>query len=68
MEGPLEQVLEYPRSPDFIDATSSGFIYDSLAGLDYLQGSHIKAFGMPSFLLPSPEGASPSLHRFLSML
>ncbi len=48
MEGPLEQVLEHPKSPDFIDATTSGFTYDSLAGLDYLQYPHTEAFGMPS--------------------
>jgi hypothetical protein len=48
MEGPLEQVLEHPKSPDFIDAATSGFTYDSLAGLDYLQYPHTEAFGMPS--------------------
>jgi hypothetical protein len=48
MEGPLEQVLEHPKSPDFIDAAASGFTYDSLAGLDYLQYPHTEAFGMPS--------------------
>ena len=48
MEGPLEQVLEHPKSPDFIDATTSGFTYDSLAGLDYLQYPHTEAFGIPS--------------------
>jgi hypothetical protein len=37
MEGPLEQVLKHPKSPDgpdFIDAAASGFTYDTL---DYLQ-------------------------------
>jgi hypothetical protein len=48
MEGPLEQVLEHPKSPDLIDAAASGFTYDSLAGLDYLQYPHTEAFGMPS--------------------
>jgi hypothetical protein len=48
MEGPLEQVLEHPKSPDFIDANTSGFAYDSLAGLDYLQYPHAEAFGIPS--------------------
>lgn len=48
MEGPLEQVLEHPKSPDFIDANTSGFAYDSLAGLDYLQYPHTEAFGIPS--------------------
>jgi len=48
MEGPLKQVFEYPRNPDFIDATTSGLTFDSLAGLDYLQYSCTKAFGVPS--------------------
>jgi hypothetical protein len=48
MEGPLEQVLEHPKSPDFIDAATSAFTYDSLAGLDYLQYPHTEAFGMSS--------------------
>src|SRR6266404_4269791 len=48
MEGPLEQVLEHPKSPDFIDATTSGFPYDSLAGLDYLQYPQTEAFAIPS--------------------
>ena len=47
-ESGLEQVLEHPKSPDFIDAAASGFTYDSLAGLDYLQYPHTEAFGMPS--------------------
>jgi hypothetical protein len=55
MEGPLEQVLEHPKSPDFIDATTSGFTYDSLAGLDYLQYPHTEAFGMPSIHRTSPS-------------
>ena len=40
MEGPLEQVLKHPKSPDgpdFIDAATSGFTYDTL---DYLQCPH----------------------------
>ena len=57
MEGPLEQVLDHPKSPDFIDATTSGFTYDSLAGLDYLQYPHTEAFGMPSL-----HSMSPSIH------
>jgi hypothetical protein len=61
MEGPLEQVLEHPKSPDFIDATTSGFTYDSLAGLDYLQYPHTEAFGMPS-IHPSPRLGFPSLN------
>jgi hypothetical protein len=28
-EGPVQQVLEHPKSPDFIEATTSGFTYDS---------------------------------------
>ena len=44
----LEQVLEHPKSPDFIDAATSGFTYDTLTGLDYLQYPHTDAFGMPS--------------------
>jgi hypothetical protein len=55
MEGPLEQVLEHPKSPDFIDAATSGFTYDSLAGLDYLQYPHTEAFGMPSIHRTSPS-------------
>ena len=55
---PLEQVLEHPNSPDFID---TGFTYDSLAGLDYLQYPHTEAFGTPSihrtYLIP---GLHPS--------
>jgi len=46
MEGLLEQVLEHPKSPDFIDAAASGFTYDSLAGLDYLQYPYTEAFSM----------------------
>ncbi|KAH9982760.1 hypothetical protein BGW80DRAFT_1453584 [Lactifluus volemus] len=61
MEGPLEQVLEHPKSPDFIDAATSGFTYDSLAGLDYLQYPHTEAFGMPS-INPSPRLGFPSLN------
>jgi len=61
MEGPLEQVLEHPKSPDFIDATTSGFTYDSLAGLDYLQYPHSEAFGMPS-IHPSPRLGFPTLN------
>jgi hypothetical protein len=47
MEVPFEQVLEHPKSPDF-NAAASGFTYDSLAGIDYLQYPHTEAFGMPS--------------------
>ncbi|KAF8273019.1 hypothetical protein EI94DRAFT_1795715 [Lactarius quietus] len=61
MEGPLEQVLEHPKSPDFIDATASGFAYDSLAGLDYLQYPHTEAFGIPS-IHPSPRLGFPALN------
>ncbi|KAH9081786.1 hypothetical protein EDB83DRAFT_2589908 [Lactarius deliciosus] len=61
MEGPLEQVLEHPKSPDFIDATTSGFTYDSLAGLDYLQYPHTEAFGIPS-IHPSPRLGFPTLN------
>jgi hypothetical protein len=55
MGAPLEQVLECPESPDFIDAATSGFTYDSLAGLDYLQYPHTEAFGMPSVHSTSPS-------------
>jgi len=61
MEGPLEQVLEHPKSPDFIDAAASGFTYDSLAGLDYLQYPHTDSFGMPS-IHPSPRLGFPTLN------
>jgi hypothetical protein len=47
MEGPLEQVLEHRKSPDF-NAAASGFTYNSLSGVDYLQYPHTEAFGMPS--------------------
>ena len=45
--------LQPSKSPDFIDATRSGFTYDSLAGLDYFQYPHTDAFGVPSSLCPS---------------
>ena len=60
MEGPIEQVIEHPKSPSSIDATTSGFTYDSLADLDYLWYPHTTAFGMPSLPLPSPGGGCPA--------
>jgi|HubBroStandDraft_5_1064220.scaffolds.fasta_scaffold60482_2 hypothetical protein len=47
--GPFEQVLEHPEGPDFTDAAASGFTYDTLTGVGYLQYPHKEAFGSPSF-------------------
>jgi hypothetical protein len=73
MGAPLKQVLECPKSPDFIDATTSGFTYDSLAGLDYLQYPHTEAFVMPSVhstlpsaLLLNPQSFIASIY-FISL-
>jgi hypothetical protein len=51
VEGPLKKVLEHPKSPDgpdFIDATASGFTYDTL---DHLQCPHIATLMMKKFLM-----------------
>jgi hypothetical protein len=66
MEGPLEQVLEHPKSPDFIDAATSGFTYDSLAGLDYLQYPHTEAFGMPSINRTSLSISYLNIHSLIN--
>jgi len=58
--GLLEQVLGHPKRPDFIDATTSGFTYDSLAGSDHFQYPHTETFGMPSLALLSPARECPS--------
>ena len=58
--GLLEQVLGHPKRPDFIDATTSGFTYDSLAGSDHFQYPHTETFGMPSLALLSPACECPS--------
>jgi hypothetical protein len=68
MEGPLEQVLEHPKSPDFIDAATSGFTYDSLAGLDYLQYPHTEAFGMPSIHRTSPSTRFLNLRSLIASI
>lgn len=54
MEGPLEQVLEHSKSPNVIDATTSGLTYNSLAALNYLWYPHTTEFGMPSLPLWPP--------------
>ncbi|KAI0068036.1 hypothetical protein BV25DRAFT_1793378 [Artomyces pyxidatus] len=63
MEGPLEQVLDHPKSPDFMDAASNNFSYDALNGLDYLQYPvPDSAFGLPSIHSTSPRLGFPSLN------
>ena len=68
MEGLLKQVLEIPKSSDFIDATTSGFAYDSLSGLDYLQYPHTEAFGMPSLARSLPFLTYPPSAPLVSAL
>ncbi|THH19675.1 hypothetical protein EW146_g1536 [Bondarzewia mesenterica] len=46
MEGPLEHVLDHPKSPDFM--------YDSLSGLDYLQYPNNEPYGLASLNLSNP--------------
>ncbi|KAA1471375.1 hypothetical protein DENSPDRAFT_112088 [Dentipellis sp. KUC8613] len=62
MEAPLEQVLEHPKSPDFMDASASNFTYDSLSGLDYLQYPHTDSYGMPALNSSSPRMGFTSLN------
>jgi len=57
--GLFEQVPGHPKRPDFINATTSGFTYDSLASPDHFQYLHTKAFGMPSLALLSPSCECP---------
>ena len=53
-EGPLKQALNHPKNPDFIDATTPGFNYDSIAGLDDLQYPYTEAFVMRTLHSLSP--------------
>ena len=53
MEGPLEQVLEHPKSLDFIDVTTSAVV-----SLILIPSLVLKAFGIPS-IHPSPRLSFP---------
>ncbi|EPQ60155.1 hypothetical protein GLOTRDRAFT_52076 [Gloeophyllum trabeum ATCC 11539] len=54
MEAHLEHVLEHPKSPAFMDATSN-FTYDPMLGLDYIQYPPNSPFGLSSQNPSSPR-------------
>src|SRR6266404_6707155 len=61
MEGP-QASLEHSKSPDVIDTATSGFPYNSFAGLDYLQYPPTEAF---SPYQPFPSLGFPNLEVLL---